>query len=39
VSVKAGNRLAAEGALKHALEIDPKLEQSEEVKQLCIKME
>jgi uncharacterized protein (TIGR03790 family) len=34
VSEATGNKLAAEVALKRALEIDPKLEQREEVKQL-----
>lgn len=34
VSADMGNRLAAEGALKRALEIDPQLEQSEDVKRL-----
>ncbi len=38
VSAATGNKLAAEIALKRALEIDPKLEQSEEVKQLRAKM-
>jgi tetratricopeptide (TPR) repeat protein len=38
VKFKAGDRLATEGALKRALEIDPKLEQSEDVKQLRAKM-
>jgi Flp pilus assembly protein TadD len=38
VSAATGNKLAAEVALKRALEIDPKLEQSEEVKQLRAKM-
>jgi len=38
VSAATGNKLAAEVALTRALEIDPKLEQSEEVKQLRAKM-
>jgi Tfp pilus assembly protein PilF len=38
VSAATGNKLAAEIALKRALEIDPKLEQNEEVKQLRAKM-
>jgi uncharacterized protein (TIGR03790 family) len=38
VSLATGNKLAAEIALKRALEIEPKLEQNEEVKQLRAKM-
>ena len=34
VSAATGNKLASEVALKRALEIDPKLEQREEVKKL-----
>jgi len=38
VSAATGNKLAAEIALKRALEINPKLEQSEDVKQLRAKI-
>jgi uncharacterized protein (TIGR03790 family) len=38
VSAATGNKLAAEIALKRALELDPKLEQNDEVKQLRTKM-
>ncbi len=38
VSAEVGNKLAAEVALQRALEIDPKLEQKEEVKQLRAKL-
>ena len=38
VSAATGNKLAAEVALDRALQIDPKLEQSEEVKQLRSKL-
>jgi uncharacterized protein (TIGR03790 family) len=38
ISALAGNNSAAEAALKRALEINPKLEQSEEVKQLQAKL-
>jgi uncharacterized protein (TIGR03790 family) len=38
VSAAVGNKLAAEVALQRALEIDPKLEQREEVKQLRAKL-
>jgi Tfp pilus assembly protein PilF len=38
VSAETGNKLAAEVALQRALEIDPKLEQSDEVKQLRTKL-
>jgi uncharacterized protein (TIGR03790 family) len=38
VSAEMGNRLAAESALKRALDIDPKLEQSEDVRRLRAKM-
>ena len=38
VSAATGNKQAAEIALKRALEIDPKLEQNEEVRQLRSKL-
>ena len=38
VSAATGDKLAAEIALKRALEINPKLEESEEVKQLRAKL-
>ena len=38
VSAETGNELAAEVALQRALEIDPKLEQTEEVKALRTKL-
>jgi hypothetical protein len=38
VSAATGNKLAAEVALSRALELNPKLEQSEEVKKLKEKL-